>query len=113
MNLKKIIIWSLVIITILLDGLYIKTTFFTKFKHYYYALEINDFNRPSVVSILNNERKRYCNSMKQIEFEQLSEEERIIRIICGDEESIEYKGNDALKSKLVNYIRINGIKENK
>ena len=85
------------------------TFFFEDFsKTTYYVLEVNEKNKEQILSLLEQENKRSCESIYKIEYTQLFPDDKSAKIYCLDEKDITFGIYDENPSALADYIQENG-----
>lgn len=77
-----------------------------KHRENYYALDINDSNRPEIMSLLESKNTPYCESMYKMEYINSFPHSESIVIYCKDEKDIHLRGDS--NSGLMEYIQGNG-----
>lgn len=104
---------SIITVIIIFIGMVIFSTrtFFNALdKHKYYVVEVNDDNKENIISLLENENLKYCESIYKIEYERVFTGDIFSKIYCQNEDNISLSIYDD-ESKLIQYIRENGSVE--
>ena len=97
-----------IIVFITLGIFSIKAFFKDLSTHKYYVLEVNELNKQEVITMLENEDKKYCESLYKIEYTTLFPNGINAKIYCNDEEDIYIPIEDDKPSEIINYISRNG-----
>ena len=60
---------GIILFFIIIGVFFIKVTFNEFKKHKYYVIEVNDSNKNEIISLLDDEKLNYCESMYKVEYE--------------------------------------------
>ena len=77
----------------------------------FYVLELTDYYKDDIISILNRENRKYCESIYKIEYKALIPNDYSAVIYCKDQANINFTITDNEKSELIKYIHDNGTTE--
>lgn len=102
---------SIIVFGIVISIVFIKSIFKDFQTHEYYVLEIDAKNKETIISLLEKENLSYCETMYEIEYEQLFPNDKSATIYCKGGEEIKFSIYDGKKSELAQYIYENGTIE--
>lgn len=108
-NITFIVIGVFVVLVIIGICL-IKLFFYSLFSKDCYVLKINNSNKTKIISLLENEGQKYCDTMYKIEYVQGFPKDKVAKIYCKDENDIEFTIIDG--PILMNLLNIFMIREN-
>lgn len=99
------------IIIFIMIGMVIIKSFFTDFgKHQYHVVKVNNDNKENIISLLENENLKYCESIYKIEYERVFTGDIISKLYCQKEDNILLSIYDN-ESQLIQYIDEHGSVE--
>ena len=79
--------------------------------HTFYVIEIDLNNKNEIISILEKENRKYCESMYKVEYESLFPNDYNAKIYCTDGDDISFGISNNDHSDLIKFIHDNGIIE--
>lgn len=111
---------AVIIIFVIMSILSINAFFSDLSKNVYYVFEVNNDSKDYIIDIIEEEKENYiisedkmpyCNSIYKIEYWSNFIGSQSITVYCNDEDDIQFGIDDDFSSKLVEYIKGNGIRE--